>query len=181
MYHAIVKRIARNAFKDLSDRQVEPLIERAAPNLRHTFAGDHALGGTRHSREAFRAWMERLYRLFPELTFTIRDMMATGPPWNTRLALFWADRGVAADGVDYENEGVHLLRLEWGRLTELHATLDTQHLERTLDRMAAVGIEEAAANPIGDVDPSAEIAAGLVEASELALLHHRFQSTRLIR
>jgi ketosteroid isomerase-like protein len=126
MYHAIVKRIARNAFKDLSDRQVEPLIERAAPNLRHTFTGDHALGGTRHSREAFRAWMERLYRLFPELTFTIRDMMATGPPWNTRLALFWAD-------------------------------------------------------PIGDVDPSAEIAADLVEASELALLHHRFQSTGLIR
>lgn len=32
---------------------------------------------------------------------------------------------------------------------ELHATLDTQHLERTLDRMAAVGIDEAAADPIG--------------------------------
>jgi ketosteroid isomerase-like protein len=159
MYHAMVKRIARNAFEDLSNRKVEPLIERAAPDLRHTFAGDHALGGTRRSREAFRAWMERLYRLFPELTFTIRDMMATGPPWNTRLALFWADRGVAADGVDYENDGVHLLRLEWGRLTELHARLDTQHLERTLDRMAAAGIEEAAADPIENADPSTEIAA----------------------
>lgn len=151
MYHAIVKRIARIAFEDLSDRKVEPLIERSAPDLRHSFAGDHALGGTRHSRQAFRAWMERLYRLFPELTFTIRDMMATGPPWNTRLAIAWTDRGEAADGVDYENDGVHLLRLEWGRLTELHAKLDTQHLERTLDRMAAAGIEEAAADPIGDV------------------------------
>jgi len=74
MYHAVVKRIARNAFEDLSDRKVEPLIERAALDLQHTFAGDHALGGTRHSREAFRAWMARLYRLFPELTFTIRDV-----------------------------------------------------------------------------------------------------------
>ncbi|MEF8797543.1 MAG: nuclear transport factor 2 family protein [Salinivenus sp.] len=74
MYHAMVKRIARNAFEDLSNRKVEPLIERAAPDLRHTFAGDHALGGTRRSREAFRAWLERLYRLFPELTFTIRDV-----------------------------------------------------------------------------------------------------------
>ncbi len=94
--------------------------------------------------------MERLYRLFPELTFTIRDVMATGPPWNTRLSLVWRDRGVAADGVDYENEGVHFLRLKWGRLVELEATLDTQHLEHTLDRMAAAGIEEAAADPIED-------------------------------
>jgi Ketosteroid isomerase-related protein len=165
MYHAIVKRIARNAFEDFSDRKVEPLVERSAPDLQHTFAGDHALGGTRHTREAFRAWMDRLYRLFPELTFTIRDMMATGPPWNTRLAIAWQDQGVAADGVDYENEGVHLLRLKWGRLTELHAKLDTQHLERTLDRMAAAGIEEAAADPIVDADPSMGIVADPVEAS----------------
>ncbi|MCS3658545.1 nuclear transport factor 2 family protein [Salinibacter ruber] len=154
MYHAIVRRIARNAFEDLSDQKVEPLIERSAPDLRHTFAGDHALGGTRHSREAFRAWLERLFRLFPELTFTIRDVMATGPPWDTRLAISWIDRGTAADGVDYENEGVHLLRLEWGRLQELEATLDTQHLEKTLDRMAAAGIEEAASDPIESADPS---------------------------
>ena len=165
MYHAIVKRIARNAFEDLSDRKIEPLLVRSALDLQHTFDGNHALGGTRHSREAFRAWMARLYRLFPELTFTIRDMMATGPPWNTRLAIAWQDQGVAADGVSYENEGVHLLRLEWGRLTELHATLDTQHLKRTLDRMAAAGIEEAAADPIVDADPSTEIAAAPVETS----------------
>ncbi len=163
----IVKRIAQNAFEDLSDRNVEPLIEKSAPDLRHTFAGDHALGGTRHSREAFRAWLERLYRLFPELTFTVRDMMVSGPPWNTRLALSWADRGVAADGADYENEGVHVLRLQWGRLVELEAHPDTQHLERTLDRMAAAGIEEAAADPIEEtpIDAGGAVAAGPVAAS----------------
>jgi ketosteroid isomerase-like protein len=167
MYHAIVRRIARNAFDDLSDGKVEPLLERSAPDLRHTFAGDHALGGTRHSREAFRAWLERLFRLFPELTFTIDNVMATGPPWNTRLAISWTDRGTAADGVDYENEGVHLLRLQWGRLVELEATLDTQHLERTLDRMAEAGIEEAAANPIEGVPahPTASSAAAPIEVA----------------
>jgi len=167
MYHALVKRIARNAFDDLSNRKVEPLLDRSAPDLRHTFAGDHALGGTRHSREAFRAWLERLFRLFPELTFTIRDVMATGPPWNTRLALFWKDRGVAADGVDYENEGIHFLRLKWGGLVELEATLDTQHLERTLDRMANAGIEEAAADPIEAV-PSAPAEASAAAPIEVA-------------
>lgn len=148
MYHALTKRIARSAFEDLSSRNLEPLLDRCAPDVRHTFSGAHALGGTRHSRRALRRWLERLFRLFPELTFTIRDMMATGPPWNTRLAIAWGDQGVAADGIDYENEGIHRLRLEWGRLVELHAKLDTQHLARTLDRMAAAGIDEAAADPI---------------------------------
>ena len=148
MYHALTKRIARSAFEDLSSRNLEPLLDRCAPDVRHTFSGAHALGGTRHSRKALRRWLERLYRLFPELQFHIRDMMATGPPWNTRLAIAWGDQGVAADGIDYENEGIHRLRLEWGRLVELHAKLDTQHLARTLDRMAAAGIDEAAADPI---------------------------------
>jgi len=148
MYHALTKRIARNAFGDLSNRNLDPLLDRCAADVRHTFAGAHALGGTRHTRAAFRAWLDRLFRLFPELTFTIRDMMATGPPWNTRLAIAWRDQGTAADGVDYENEGVHLLRLKWGRLVALEAQLDTQHLKRTLDRMAAAGIDEATADPI---------------------------------
>jgi len=148
MYHTIIRRIARNAFADLSDRKAGPLLDRCAPDMTHTFAGEHALGGTRHSRDAFRAWLVRLYRLFPELRFHIDDILVAGPPWNTRLAVAWQDRGVAADGVDYENEGVHRLRLKWGRLVGLHAALDTQHLERTLDRMAAAGIDEAAADPI---------------------------------
>ncbi|PSQ97127.1 MAG: hypothetical protein BRD55_04280 [Bacteroidetes bacterium SW_9_63_38] len=80
MYHAIVKRIARTAFEDLSDRSLTPLLDRRASDLRHTFAGNHALGGTRRSQEAFRAWMERLYRLFPELEFTIHDILVAGPP-----------------------------------------------------------------------------------------------------
>ena len=169
MNHAIVKRISRDAFEDLSNRKVEPLLDRCAPNMTHTFAGEHALGGTRRSREAFRAWLKRLFRLFPELTFTIRDVMAAGPPWNTRLAIAWTDQGVAADGVDYENEGVHRLRLQWGRLTELRATLDTQHLERTLDRMAAAGIEEAAADPIENANRRGETATDSAGASSTAL------------
>lgn len=148
MYHCIIKRIARGSFEALSDRKMEPLLDRCAPDMCHTFAGNHALGGTRHSRTAFRTWLERLYRLFPDLQFDIRDIFAAGPPWNTRLAIAWTDQGTAADGGAYENEGVHLLRIEWGRLVKLEAKLDTQHLERTLDRLAAAGIEEAAADPI---------------------------------
>ena len=150
MHHTITRRIARNAFQDLSGRNAEPLLDRCAPDMTHTFAGAHALGGTRTSRQAFRAWLDRLYRLFPELQFHIRDILVAGPPWNTRLAIAWRDQGVAADGVDYENEGIHRLRLEWGHLVELHAKLDTQHLARTLDRMAAAGIDEASADPIED-------------------------------
>lgn len=51
--------------------------------------------------------------------------MVAGTPWNMRIAVTWTDRGEAADGVAYENHGVHVLHVEWGRLTELSAVLDT--------------------------------------------------------
>lgn len=92
MYHTIIERIARNAFEDLSDRNLEPLLNRCASELTHTFAGEHALGGTRRSRAAFRAWLERLFRLFPELWFQIRDVLVAGPLWNTRLVIVWRTR-----------------------------------------------------------------------------------------
>ena len=116
--------------------------------MRHSFAGSHALGGSRTSREAFRRWLERLDRLFPQLNFDLDDVLVAGPPWNRRIAVSWTDHGRAADGARYRNRGVHLMRVRWGRLTELTARLDTQHLARVLDRMADAGIEEAAAAPI---------------------------------
>ncbi len=149
MYRALTKWIARNAVGDLSNRNLDLLLHRWAVDVRHTFAGAHALSGTRHSRAAFWSWCGRPFRLFPELTRTVRDVTATGLPWNTRLAIARRDRGMAAEGVDQENKGVYLFRLEWGRLVVLESQLDTQHLERTLDWMAAAGIAEATADPIG--------------------------------
>ena len=54
-----------------------------ADDVHHVFPGDNALGGERHSREAF----ERLYRLIPEIEFEVRDMAVRGWPWDTTIAV----------------------------------------------------------------------------------------------
>lgn len=150
MYHFFVKKLASWAFHQLSQQNSKALLDKCSPHIHHHFAGDHALGGERHTKEAFEAWLGRLFRLFPDLQFKLDDIIVSGMPWNTRVAIVWKDEGHAVDGVPYVNEGVHILKLKWGKLHALYARLDTQLLEQTMNRMMNAGIEEAGAKPIED-------------------------------
>jgi ketosteroid isomerase-like protein len=150
MYHAIVRRKARGLFEHLGRGEWRATTGDLAEDVTHVFPGDHALGGERHSREAMERWFERLYRLFPELNFEVKRVVAKGWPWDTLVAIEWADWGKAADGEPYENEGAHWIRLRWGKGTYVHAYLETERVADACRRMAAAGIEEAAAAPITD-------------------------------
>ena len=119
-----------------------------APDVHHVFPGDNALGGERHSREAMRRWFERVYKLFPELHFEVRNVAVKGWPWDMMVAVEWADHGRARDGVPYENQGAHWIRLQGGKATYIHAYLDTDKVTAICRRLAADGVEEAAAEPI---------------------------------
>jgi len=148
IYRAIVKRKARGIFEALSRGDVEAVSADLAEDVHHVFPGDNALGGERHSRTAFEEWLRRLYRLIPEIEFEVRDVAVCGWPWDTAVAVEWIDRGRAADGTPYVNQGAHWIRLRWGKAVEIHGYLDTEKLTRLLDDIAAAGIEEAAAAPI---------------------------------
>jgi ketosteroid isomerase-like protein len=87
---------------------------------------------------------------FPSLAFEVHRVSSRGFPWNTWVAVEWTDRATAADGEPYENHGAHWIRLRWFKATHVHAYLDTQVVEHACRRMAANGIEEAAASPITD-------------------------------
>ena len=119
-----------------------------APDVHHVFPGDNAIGGERHSREAMERWFERLYRLIPEIEFELKNVADRGWPWDMIVAVEWSDRGKAADGVPYENEGAHWIRLRRGKATYIHAFLDTEKVTEICDRMAASGVDEAGAEPI---------------------------------
>ena len=148
MYKAIARRKALATFEALSRGDWEAAIEDVAPDVHHVFPGDNAIGGERHSKEAMGRWFERLYRLIPDLHFEVKHIAVKGWPWDMMVAVEWADHGHASDGVPYDNEGAHWIRLQRGKATYIHAYLDTEKVTEICRRLAEDGVEEAAAAPI---------------------------------
>jgi ketosteroid isomerase-like protein len=87
MYRAIVARRVRTAWEQLARGDYEYVLGQLAPAFRHSFAGDHALGGERSSRDAQRAWFERVFRLLPGIEFTVQDVLVRGWPWRDSRGL----------------------------------------------------------------------------------------------
>jgi len=79
MYHLIVKRKILRAFDALSRGDRDALINQMSADVHHTFPGDHALGGERTNSADVGAWLDRLFRLFPGLGFTVHAIAVSGP------------------------------------------------------------------------------------------------------
>jgi ketosteroid isomerase-like protein len=150
MYHSIVRRLARKNFERLNSGDYESVLASIAPDIVHTFSGDHALGGTRHSVEGMRRWFQRLFILCPQLHFTIHSITSSGSPWDTTIAIEWTDEAKPADSSAYINHGVHIIKMRWGKVFYIHAYLDTQVTIDLCRRLAAKGIPEATLPPIED-------------------------------
>jgi ketosteroid isomerase-like protein len=147
LYHLAVRRLLRRTFSRLNDGRWRDALKQASPDVHHVFAGDHALGGERQSREAMGRWFERVYRLVP-IDIEVRHVSSSGGPWNTVVSVEWVDQVRPAAGEPYTQHGTHWLRIRWGKVTEIRAYLDTQKVERAMRAMAEAGIEEASAPPI---------------------------------
>lgn len=126
MYHAIVKRIAKKNFERVNQRDFNSLLKDCAPNVYHRFSGNHALGGERHDR----------------------DVWVKGLPHNTTVIVRWTNTDALPDGSRYENHGVHIVKMRWGKIIEIDANEDSQAVAEALEMRAAHGQEEASAPPI---------------------------------
>lgn len=150
MYAFFVRKTVKRVFEYLNQGDYESVLKGISPSITHTFSGTHALGGTRHSIEAMRQWFQRLYLLSPELNFTLKNIAVSGFLWDTTIAVEWVDAAKPADGSKYFNEGVHIIKMRWGKVVYLHAYLDTQLTKALCERLATYGIAEASAPPIED-------------------------------
>lgn len=121
-----------------------------APAFTYRFYGNHALSGERHTRDALKRWWERCFRLLPEARFSVQDVLVAGWPWDTRVATVLTVDGGMIDGSGYHNVAHQFVRMKWGRITEVRTLEDTAVLEKTLDRLAVAGFEEAHAAPVAD-------------------------------
>ena len=148
MYHTIVRRQINMSFEALNRHDYQPVVESFHPRITHTFAGDHALGGTRHSRSVAQQWYERLFRLFPDVRFDVQNIIIAGLPHDTRIAIEFGVSLTPPEGGRYTNTVAQFIRLQWGRITEIHLHEDTYKLVNLLTSLSSHGVTEAAAAPI---------------------------------
>jgi ketosteroid isomerase-like protein len=148
MYHAILKRIAKRNFERVNQKDFDALLNDCVPTVYHRFGGQHALGGERHDREALRQWFGRLGRLGRNLTITVKDVWVKGLPHNTVIIIRWSSTDKFPDGSPYQNHGVHIVRMRWGKIVEIDANEDSEAVANMLKKQAAAGVEEAMAPQI---------------------------------
>ncbi len=148
MYHAIVRRKVLSLFEAINRGDARPVIDGFARDFEHIFLGETALGGRRTSRAATEAWYARLYRLLPDIHFSVHRVTVSGAPWNTLAVAEWTETNSGTDGVRTSAKGIHAVQIKWGKMTRLHICPDTAMLEKTLARLAGTGVEEAGAGMI---------------------------------
>ncbi|MBC8110000.1 MAG: nuclear transport factor 2 family protein [Verrucomicrobia bacterium] len=145
MYHYIVKKLVQKSFKLLNERKFDELTKPLAQDVKHSFAGDHALGGVRHDLAAFKAWLDRLGRIMPKLQINIVNIIVKGWPYDTLAIVRWVGTATLENGDPYLNKGVHFITIKWGKLTELEVYEDSQAVSNGLEKQYQSGILEAKA------------------------------------
>lgn len=149
MYKRIVRRKLEATFAAASERDPTPMLDTLASSFSYRFAGTNALSGVRTTRGDVAAWWERIFSLFPGVRFSVLDAVVSGPPWRTLLATHVVLTAPRDDGSVYRNEFMQLMRLRWGKATDILTLEDTGRCDDELDDRAAAGHLLAHAAPIG--------------------------------
>jgi len=148
VYRQIVEAKLRRAFDALNRGDHAPVLAAFGAPVEHVFYGRHALAGRRDAMAAIVPWYARLKALLPDLRFEIQAIAVRGMPWNTVALVEWRDAFSLRDGSRRGNQGVHVLRLKWGKVVSLRVYCDTQVLAGALQELQAQGVAEAGLPPI---------------------------------
>jgi ketosteroid isomerase-like protein len=148
IYRYFVEKLARQGFANVQNHNYDEVLKALAPNVSHHFAGDHALGGTRHDTEALRRWFDRLGAVLPNIRFEVKDVWVSGWPWRTTVIIRWVATATLVNGDPYVNPGVHIIAMRWGKVYSLDVFEDSQAVAAGLAKQAEAGIQDAAAPKI---------------------------------
>jgi ketosteroid isomerase-like protein len=148
VYGRIVESRVRSTFDQINGGNPMAMVDGLADTFTYRFHGDHALGGTRTSRDAMIRWWQRVGELLPGCRFTILDVIVRGGPWRTRVAVRSTIEGPLPNGETYANTVFQFMTLRWGKVTEVETIEDLQVLTRALEIVAASGNPTASAGPI---------------------------------
>jgi ketosteroid isomerase-like protein len=125
LYGWTVRSMLRRNLTRLRAGDVEPLFGTYAEDVRFVLPGRHSWAGDYRGKDEVERWMRRFVRV--GLQLEPREILVTGPPWNTTVSLRFTDQLTAPDGeVVYANRGTIFARIAWGRITYYEVHEDTQ-------------------------------------------------------
>lgn len=148
MFHRLIARQARRTFAAVNAHGYDKVLGAALPDMRHRFAGEHALGGERHDPAHVRLWLERLHRLVPNIKITVADVWVHGGLRRAVVVVRWTAAATLLDGTPYANRGVHIIHLRRRKIFSIDVYEDSQAVAAALNRQALAGLTEAFAAPI---------------------------------
>jgi hypothetical protein len=148
MYHAIMRAKVREVFNDLNHGRYEPILASLAPKFEHWFIGDHALSGLRTSMPVTRQWYERLYHIFPNIHFDLKNIVVQGMPWDATITVEWDDNYTLLNNEKRWNLGVHIIHFKWTKADSVRIYCDTKLLLENLAIQAKGGVEDASMLPL---------------------------------
>ena len=112
----------------LNRDQFEPMLREFPAGFKLYFPGLPKNKGPHFNLEDSINLYRRIFQLFPDLAFEVKDILVGGWPNNTRVCVKWACRATGKDGMPYTNQGVHIFYLRWGKVTGLDIYCDTQSI-----------------------------------------------------
>ena len=129
------------ALKELERRFFDEMLNRGnlavADDLFSSDSADHAgFPGQAPGRDGFKQAVVAMHKAFPDIHYTINDMVAEGE----RIATRWTLRGthlgeffgIAATGNAVSVEGIHILRFVEGQIVECWEVWDQLSMLRQL-------------------------------------------------
>lgn len=143
MYRKIVAARTRAVWRSINARDLDAPWKMAAEDMRFTFVGATPLGASFVGRDQFREWLRAVFSRFPDIAFDLRDVIVSGWPWRTRIAVRIAIAATLVDGTRYENEAVQWLTLRWGRMIDDWVLENTLALDDACRRQPAFALTES--------------------------------------
>lgn len=149
MYRWFVKRTIRGVFAANSRSDWSVALGKFADDVHFRFPGYNELSIDLHDKQEAGLWFERLRALFPDMRFDVQQIVVSGWPWKTTACTRYVVNYALPDGEKVANPGMQYLRIEWGKVKADHLYLDSQIVQRSIERVREARAHAGAGEVIG--------------------------------
>jgi ketosteroid isomerase-like protein len=126
-YAASVGALLRRTLRRLREGDVEAVLRLYHDDVRFIFPGENSWAADFHRKQDLEPWFRRFVRV--GLQLEAEEILVKGPPWNTTVCVRFTDRAAGDDGSTvYENRGVIVLKVRWGKVAYEIAHEDTERV-----------------------------------------------------